>query len=93
MDNSSKSDGNEKLFLHLRRQADLNSIYKLCKVMMSKDGYQNMKRLGQEMKNYLDLLTSMYDMCVWYVHSKRGGLAYTQSLWCAVFIKTAQNAM
>ena len=30
--------------------------------MMSKDGYQNMDRLGQEMKNYLDLLTSMYNM-------------------------------
>ena len=65
IENSSKSDGNEMLFLHLRRQADPGSIYKLCKVMTSKDGYQNMIRLGQEMKNYLDLLTSMYDVCMY----------------------------
>ena len=62
MENSSKSDGNEKLFLHLQKQANPNSICKLCKVMTSKNGYQNMKRLGQKMKNYLDLLTSMYNM-------------------------------
>ena len=77
MENSSKSDGNEKLFLHLRRQADPNSIYKLCKVMTSKDGYQNMIRLGQDMKNYLDLLTSMYDVCMYtYVMYIQKGLVW-----------------
>ena len=94
MENSSKSDGNEKLFLHLRRQADPDSIYKLCKVMTSKDGYRNMKRLGQEMKNYLDLLNSMYDICMYTygIYISKGLVRLTVTVLC-MFVKTAQNAM
>ena len=61
----STCEGNEELFLHLRRQADPISIYKLCKVLTSRNGYQNMIRLGQDMQDFLDLLTSMYDMCMY----------------------------
>ena len=61
-----RTTGNEKLFLHLRRYADPEGIRKLCNVMITKDGYNNMIELGKDMKKDLDLLTSMY-VCT-YVH-------------------------
>ena len=55
-----RTTGNEKLFLHLQRYADPEGIRKLCDVMITKDGYNNMIELGKDMKKYLDLLTSTY---------------------------------
>ena len=56
----SRSTGNEKLFLHLRRDADPGSIRKLCDVMVRKKGYAMMNELGRDMRRELDLLTGMH---------------------------------
>ena len=52
--------GNEELFLYLQRNTGLKGIRKLCDVMVTKAGYDNMIELGQDMKKDLDLLTSTY---------------------------------
>ena len=52
-------DGNQELFLYLRRQADPGSIRKLCDVMMREEGYAMMNKLGKDMARELDLLTGM----------------------------------
>ena len=51
--------GNDQLFLYLQRNADLESIHNLCDVM-NIDGYPKMSQLGQDMKSYMYLQTSMY---------------------------------
>ena len=60
-------DGNQELFLYLRRHADLEGIRNLCDVM-NIDGYPNMTKLGQDMKRYLYLLTSMYVLVIMYMY-------------------------
>ena len=50
--------GNEVLFLYLKRNADPDSISKLCDVLRSVVGYPNMSELGRAMREELDLLTS-----------------------------------
>ena len=55
--------GNEELFLYLQKNTGPKGIRKLCDVMMSKAGYDNMVELGQDMKKDLDLLTSTY-VCI-----------------------------
>ena len=52
-----RSTGNEELFLHLRRNADLESIRKLCDVMVREEGYAMMNKLGRDIRRELDLLT------------------------------------
>ena len=59
-ENQCVGDGNEELFLYLQRNTGPKGIRKLCDVMMSKAGYDNMVELGQDMKKDLDLLTSTY---------------------------------
>ena len=54
------SDGNQKLFLYLRRQADPGSIRKLCDVMVREEGHVMMNKLGRDMRRELDLLTGVY---------------------------------
>ena len=61
--NQCVGDGNEELFLYLQKNTGPKGIRKLCDVMMSKAGYDNMVELGQDMKKDLDLLTSTY-MCI-----------------------------
>ena len=56
-------DGNQELFLYLQRHADLEGIRRLCDVM-NIDWYPKMRRLGQDMKRYLYLLTSMYVLVI-----------------------------
>ena len=56
-------DGNQELFLYLRRHADLEGIRNLCDVM-NINGYPSMSKLGQDMKRYLYLLTSMYVLVI-----------------------------
>ena len=56
----SRSTGNEKLFLHLRRNADPGSIRKLCDVMVREEGYAMMNELGRDIRRELDLLTGMH---------------------------------
>ena len=55
-----RSTGNEELFLHLGRNADLESIRKLCDVMVRKEGHAKMNELGRDMRRELDLLTGMH---------------------------------
>ena len=52
-------EGTEELFLHFRENADPESINKLCDAMISKRGYANMIKLGEDMKK--DLISK----CVW----------------------------
>ena len=65
----SRSTGNEKLFLHLRRNADPGSIHKLCDVMVREKGYAMMNELGRDMRRELDLLTGMYIHVALYVYT------------------------
>ena len=65
--NQCVGDGNQELFLYLQRHADLEGIRNLCDVM-NKDGYPNMSKLGQDMKSYLYLLTSMYVLVIMYMY-------------------------
>ena len=60
-------DGNQELFLYLRRHADLEGIRNLCDVM-NIDGYPKMSKLGQDMKKYLYLLTSTYVHVIMYMY-------------------------
>ena len=53
INHSSVDRGNEVLFLHLRSYAGVRNIGKLCDVMISKDGYHAMQKLGQDMKEDL----------------------------------------
>ena len=59
--------GNEELFLYLQRHADLEGIRNLCDVM-NIDGYPNMTKLGQDMKEYLYLLTCAYEHAKMYMY-------------------------
>ena len=58
--NQHVGDGNQELFLYLRRQADPGSIRKLCDVMVREEGYAMMNELGRDMRRELDLLTGVY---------------------------------
>ena len=58
------NSGNEELLLYLRKYADVKSIGKLCDVMISKDGYRSMQKLGQDMKEDLAKFTGK-SVCVW----------------------------
>ena len=57
------SGGNEELLLYLRKKSDVKSIGKLCDIMISKDGYRVMQKLGQDMKEDLAKLTGK-SICV-----------------------------
>ena len=58
VEHHSIGEGNEVLFVHLRKHASPDSISKLCDVMRSVSGYPRMIELGRAMKEELDLLTS-----------------------------------
>ena len=61
-------DGNQELFLYLRRQADPGSIRKLCDVMVREEGYAMMNKLGRDIRRELDLLTGMHVHVVMYLN-------------------------
>ena len=50
---SAPSEANEVLFLHLRSHSSLETLHKLCDVMISKSGYPKMNELGQFIKDNL----------------------------------------
>ena len=56
--------GNEELLLYLRKHVNAESIGKLCDVMISKDGYHVMQKLGRDMKEDLAKFTGK-SICVW----------------------------
>ena len=58
--NQCASDGNQQLFLYLQRQADPESICKLCNEMVRDKSYKNMNSLGRDMRRELDLLTGIH---------------------------------
>ena len=62
-------DGNEELFLYLRRQADPGSIHKLCDVMVREEGYAMMNKVGKDMARELDLLTGMHVRTCYHIHA------------------------
>ena len=47
---SAPSVANEVLFLHLRSHSSLETLHKLCDVMISMSGYPKMNELGRSMK-------------------------------------------
>ena len=68
IENQYVGDGNEELFLYLRRQADPGSIRKLCDVMVREKSYRKMYKLGKDMERELDLLTGTYVHVAIYMH-------------------------
>ena len=50
IENSAPVDANDLLFLHLRSHSSLESLHKLCDVMIGMSGYPNMNELGRSMK-------------------------------------------
>ena len=67
--NQYTGDGNQELFLFLRKQADLGSIRKLCDVMVREEGYNMMNKLGKDMARELHLPTGMHVHDAVYVHA------------------------
>ena len=63
INHSSVDRGNEELLLYLRKHADAESIGKLCDVMISKEAYRAMQKLGKDMKEDLAKLTGK-SICV-----------------------------
>ena len=53
IENSAPEDANHLLFLHLRSHSSLETLHKLCDVMISMSGYPNMNKLGRSMKDAL----------------------------------------
>ena len=50
IENSAPEDANNLLFLHLRSHSSLETLHKLCDVMIDMSGYPNMNELGRSMK-------------------------------------------
>ena len=50
---SAPSVANEVLFLHLRSHSSLETLHKLCDVIISMRGYPKMNKLGRSMKDAL----------------------------------------
>ena len=54
LQNVDSTTGTQLLFLHLREQANRDSLLQLCNVMINMAGYHNMSSLGQDMKRDLE---------------------------------------
>ena len=53
IENSASEDANNLLFLHLQSHSSLETLHKLCDVMIGMSGYPNMNQLGRLMKDDL----------------------------------------
>ena len=53
IENSAPEDANDLLFLHLQSHSSLETLHKLCDVMISMSGYPNMNEVGRSMKDAL----------------------------------------
>ena len=53
IENSAPDDANDLLFLHLQSHSSLETLHKLCDVMISMSGYPKMNELGKLMKDDL----------------------------------------
>ena len=51
--NTSNDAATELLYLHMRDHGSLETVHRLCDVMIKKEGYPNMISLGQDMKEDL----------------------------------------
>ena len=50
IEKSAPEDANDLLFLHLQSHSSLETLHKLCDVMIDMRGYPNMNKLGRSMK-------------------------------------------
>ena len=50
IENSAPENANGLLFLHLQSHSSLETLHKLCDVMINMRGYPNMNKLGRSMK-------------------------------------------
>ena len=57
IENSAPVDANDLLFLHLRSHSSLESLHKLCDVMIGMSGYPNMNELGRLMEDDLNTVS------------------------------------
>ena len=53
IENGAPEDANNLLFLHLQSHSSLETLHKLCDMMISMSGYPNMNELGRSMKDAL----------------------------------------
>ena len=66
IDACNTEDGQEILFGHLMRHADVDSLMKYCEVAIAADGYPNMQALGRKMKEELQQgWFELFTCCVW----------------------------
>ena len=73
--NNAPEDANDLLFLHLRSHSSLETLHKLCDVMIGMSGYPKMNKLGRLMKDDLTTVS-----CV----SKSSEHTLMYSVFCAV---------
>ena len=52
---TSNDEATEMLFLHTRDNSSLETVHRLCNVMISKKGFPKMSNLGQDMKEDLQV--------------------------------------
>ena len=55
---TSNDEATEMLFLHMRDNSTLETVHRLCDVMIRKEGFPKMNRLGQDMKKDLPVSTA-----------------------------------
>ena len=59
---SAPSVANEALFVHLQSHSSLETLHKLCDVMISTSGYPNMNELGRLMKDALTTVSNVAEI-------------------------------
>ena len=53
IEHTDKKDGTLELYIHIRDNADLEALHKLCEAMIDTDGHQQTSQLGRDMKEDL----------------------------------------
>ena len=53
-DSQSSDEANDILFVHLRSQATLEGLSRLCSIMKEAEGYQQMQKFGRKLEAKLE---------------------------------------
>ena len=67
IEHTNPGNGTLELYMHIRDNADLEALHKLCDVMIEATGYQQTRKLGSDMKEDLPPLPGEF---VYYTNSK-----------------------
>ena len=74
IENSAPEDANDLLFLHLRSHSSLETLHKLCDVMIGMSGYPKINKLGRLVKDDLTTVSCVsessehFTCSVWFIY-------------------------